>query len=278
VGRIRTIKPEFFQHSDLYDAEIETQLPLRLGFAGLWTCCDREGRFKWRPRELKLAILPYDDCDFSRVLHALATRGFVRKYASPTDENEFFGFIPSWKKHQFVNGKEPQSLIPEPPLLQHVDACATRESRVNDASITRGVKERKGKEEEDASVTRAEDDPEEPLSPEVVAQNVLGILGLSGMDLLLILTQVSKSEMAKGTTAEALRDRLVAAWTGFRKAQEEGELSEYAPGAKTFFGEAHWKDHNTWRWKKGCEPSMPVRSSTPDAAEMLLASRAGMTQ
>jgi hypothetical protein len=73
MGRIRTIKPEFFKHSGLFDGERETGLPLRLGFAGLWTCCDREGRFKWRPRELKLDALPYDECDFSLVLDALAS-------------------------------------------------------------------------------------------------------------------------------------------------------------------------------------------------------------
>jgi hypothetical protein len=147
MSRIRTIKPEFFKHSGLFDAEQETGLPLRVAYAGLWTCCDREGRFKWRPRDLKLDVLPYDDCDFSRVLDALATRGFVVKYASPTDENAFFGLIPSWKAHQFINNKEPQSQIPEPLSNLDVDACLTREKRVDDASSTRGVKERKGKEE-----------------------------------------------------------------------------------------------------------------------------------
>jgi hypothetical protein len=70
MARIRTIKPEFFRHADLYEAEKETGLPLRLAFAGLWTAADREGRFKWRPRELKLDCLPHDEVDF----HACLTR------------------------------------------------------------------------------------------------------------------------------------------------------------------------------------------------------------
>ena len=148
MGRIRTVKPEFFKHSVLFDAERETGLPLRLAYAGLWTCCDREGRFKWRPRELKLDVLPYDECDFSRVLDALATRGFVVKYASTTDEKEVFGFIPSWKDHQFINNKEPKSNIPEPTPNQYFDACVTRDPHVLDAFETRGVKEGKGKEVE----------------------------------------------------------------------------------------------------------------------------------
>lgn len=138
MGRIRTIKPEFFTHSGLFDAEQETHLPLRLAFAGLWTQCDREGRFKWRPRELKLAILPYDDCDFSRVLDALATRGFTVKYAS---ESETFGYIPSWKEHQYINNKEIASHIPNPIDCQQLDACSTRDERVTNANDTRGVKE-----------------------------------------------------------------------------------------------------------------------------------------
>jgi hypothetical protein len=82
MGRIRTIKPEFFTHEELFDLEEREGLPVRLAFIGLWTICDREGRFKWRPRSIKAQILPYDNVDFSRVLDALATRGFVVRYAS----------------------------------------------------------------------------------------------------------------------------------------------------------------------------------------------------
>ena len=81
MGRIRTIKPEFFLHYDLWLAESETGLPLRVFFAGLWTAADREGRFRWRPQQLKVKILPYDEVDISRVLDACVTRGFVVKYS-----------------------------------------------------------------------------------------------------------------------------------------------------------------------------------------------------
>ena len=150
MSRIRTIKPEFFKHEGLFDLELSSGLPVRLAFAGLWTCCDREGRFKWRPRSLKSEILPYDDCDFSRVLDALATRGFLVRYALPEEKNELFGFIPSWKSHQFVNNKEAKSDLPEPlePLwILDVDACGTREPRVSHANPDLAL--RKGKEGKD---------------------------------------------------------------------------------------------------------------------------------
>jgi hypothetical protein len=138
--RIRTIKPEFFTHDRLFDAEIETKLPLRLGYIGLWCAADREGRFRWEPRRLKALIFPYDKIDFARVLDALVTRGFIVKYGK---EDSFFGSIPSWRNHQVINNRERDSQLPEPPTDQKLnDACGTRAPRVDDA----GEEEGKGKE------------------------------------------------------------------------------------------------------------------------------------
>lgn len=111
MARIRTIKPEFFRHHDLYLAELESKLPLRVAFAGLWTAADREGRFKWSADALKLDCLPYDKIDFGRVLEELRTRGFITKYSTEIGE---YGFIPSWKNHQVINPHEAQSKIPDP--------------------------------------------------------------------------------------------------------------------------------------------------------------------
>jgi len=150
MARIRTIKPEFFRNHKLYTAEIEDNLPLRLAFAGLWTACDKEGRFKWVPEELKLDCLPFDNVDFSRVLDALWSRGYIEKYKS---KNEFFGFVPTWLDHQFVNNRETESVLPNP----WESEILTHEGRVLDASekLPRG-KERKGKDkgkDKDASKT-----------------------------------------------------------------------------------------------------------------------------
>lgn len=133
-ARIRTIKPEFFKHEDLYDAEQESGLPLRLAFAGLWTVCDKEGRFEWRPRALKIEVMPYDDVDFSRVLHALTTRGFIIRYRVGDKE---FGCVPSFGKHQVINNRESPSEIPEPPQAAEILTESTRAPRVNDACPTR---------------------------------------------------------------------------------------------------------------------------------------------
>lgn len=109
MARIRTVKPEFFRHEGLFEAEKETDLPLRLAFLGLLTVADREGRFRWRPRVLKLDVFPHDQMDFSPVLDALTTRGFLVRYMCGTEE---YGFIPTFKKHQHINNRERASELP----------------------------------------------------------------------------------------------------------------------------------------------------------------------
>jgi len=145
--RIRTIKPEFFHHEGLFEAELETKLPIRVAFAGLWCIADREGRFKWEPRRIGVQVLPYDGVDFSRVLDALATRAFVLKYRVG---DACFGFIPSFLKHQVINNRESQSILPDPegnieetPInTEEIDACPTRAPRDDHA----GQGEGKGRE------------------------------------------------------------------------------------------------------------------------------------
>lgn len=107
--RIRTVKPELFRHEPLFNAEKSEQLPLRLAFAGLFGCCDREGRFRWRPRQLKLDVLPYDEVDMESVLVALVKHGFLLKYEV---HGEYYGCIPSWHKHQHINQREAPSILP----------------------------------------------------------------------------------------------------------------------------------------------------------------------
>lgn len=122
MARIRTIKPEFFRHEELYEGEVATGLPLRIAFAGLWTVADREGRFPWRPRALKLDCMPYDQCDFAAVMDALASRGFVQKYEV---DGVLYGMVPGWLKHQVINQREAKSIIPEPSEGVHVQAHAS---------------------------------------------------------------------------------------------------------------------------------------------------------
>ncbi len=138
MARIRTIKPDFFRHEELYQAEIETGLPLRVAFAGMFTVSDREGRFKWKPKQLKFDVLPYDDLDFEEVLAALEKYDFIVRYVVDGKE---YGCIPTFTTHQVINNKESKSLLPEPPLEK------TRLLHDVNTSLTEGKgRERKGRE------------------------------------------------------------------------------------------------------------------------------------
>jgi len=107
--RIRTVKPEFFVHAEIADLERETGLPIRLAFIGLWCAADRDGRFKWDSRRLGVQILPYDNVDFETIMEALASRGFIEKYEV---DGRTYGWVPSFSRHQVINNREPDSLIP----------------------------------------------------------------------------------------------------------------------------------------------------------------------
>lgn len=133
MARIRTVKPELFRHEGLLDLEEETGLPIRLAFIALFTAVDRSGRFKWRPRSLKAEAMPMDDVDLSRVLDALATRGFVERY---TVDGVEYGCIPSWERHQSINNREAASELPAPPETQEKSDTSTRAPRVDDACPT----------------------------------------------------------------------------------------------------------------------------------------------
>lgn len=111
MKKMRPIKPAFIRDYDLFAAEQETGLPLRLAFAALLAIVDREGRFRWRSSELRVNCLPYDDIDFSRVLDTLVAGGLLVKYAC---DGEIYGHVPTFREHRVVNAMERASELPAP--------------------------------------------------------------------------------------------------------------------------------------------------------------------
>jgi uncharacterized phage protein (TIGR02220 family) len=256
--RIRTIKPEFFRHAELYDLEHASRLPIRLAFAGLWCACDRRGRFKWRPRELKIQILPYDDCDFSRVLDALTTRGFVVPYACPTRDDACsdasfepqFGWIPSFERHQVINNREKESELPDP-----CDATtSTRAPRVPHACPTPlNLDQEEGKGKEGKGTRKGKEQGSE------VAVRVLGFLNsktgsqfravethLKAIDARLSELGVDEAGILKMITRQVLL------W------KDNPKMSEFLR-PQTLFGKEKFQSYYDQR-------ELPVTSSTPNGS------------
>lgn len=109
MARIRSIKPEFFINDELAELDPLT----RLFYIGLWTQADREGRLQDRPRRLKAALVPYDDCDVEGMLSTLTDTGHIVRYDVGTER---FIQVQNFTRHQHVNIKESASTIPAPCL------------------------------------------------------------------------------------------------------------------------------------------------------------------
>lgn len=127
--RIRTVKPETFTDELLWDLSEETGLPLIQAYIGLWCYCDRDGKFEWRVRPLKLGILPYWHGDFEECLDTLHRAGRIVKY---TDGEKVYGMVRRFTEHQSINNREQKSVLPDP------DECRifAVSARVVDASLT----------------------------------------------------------------------------------------------------------------------------------------------
>jgi len=104
MARIRSVKPDFFRHEGLQDLEIANPGSYSMMvFAGLWGHCDSKGRFEWRPRQLKLDILPFLPFDMAATLDILERAGMVKRYSVDGKE---YGEVPTFAKHQRLSGKE----------------------------------------------------------------------------------------------------------------------------------------------------------------------------
>ncbi len=127
MARIRTIKPEFFTSEDV----ISLTPHARLLYVALWCEADREGRLKWKPQTFRIRYFPTDAVDIDEITTALIERGLVTLYG------DGLAYIPTFLRHQHINPRESQSILPSPE-----DASCTRRSRVSDTHVGR---ERKGR-------------------------------------------------------------------------------------------------------------------------------------
>lgn len=125
MARARNLKPGFFKNEELGELDpIE-----RLFFAGLWCLADCKGRLEYRPKRLKIEILPYDDdADIERIVINLDKSGFIRKYSV---QGEHYIEVINFAKHQnpHKNERDKGSEIPDPPKVsaQPIDITKDRD-------------------------------------------------------------------------------------------------------------------------------------------------------
>lgn len=111
MGRIRTIKPEFFRSRSLARCPVGA----RLTFAGLWTEADDHGRGVADPRILKGALWALDDgvthLHVSAHLDVLAETGHIQLYEHDGDT---YYEIAKWSEHQAAAYRRGDAKYPQP--------------------------------------------------------------------------------------------------------------------------------------------------------------------
>mgnify|MGYP003642168228 CR=1 FL=1 len=99
MARIRTVKPEFFQHEEI------GALPFaaRLLAIGLMQIADGHGRLRWVPKQIEAHVFPWDDIDLEPLAVGLESVGILVRYEV---DGRSFGAFPNFRKHQRITGKE----------------------------------------------------------------------------------------------------------------------------------------------------------------------------
>lgn len=104
MARIRSHKPSIFRHEELQDLEAANPgASCMLVFMAVWGHCDNQGVFEYRPRQLKLDILPFLPFDMAATLRLLVDAGFIRVFEAGGKQ---YGFIASFCGHQRITGDE----------------------------------------------------------------------------------------------------------------------------------------------------------------------------
>lgn len=78
---------------------------IMLTFSGLWSLCDNQGVFLYKPRSIKLDILPFLKFKMEDTLSVLVQNNLIKIF---THESEQYGYIPTFLTHQRLTSKEVQ--------------------------------------------------------------------------------------------------------------------------------------------------------------------------
>lgn len=156
MGRIRTIKPEFFRSRSLARCPVAA----RLTFAGLWTEADDHGRGVADPRIIKGALWALEDDvthqHVSAHLRVLAETGHIRLYEVA---GETYYEVANWDRHQAAAYRRGEPKHPAPDgYLDDVSHDDVQESAAGTQESAGREQGREGKGEDDATSSRTRSD------------------------------------------------------------------------------------------------------------------------
>jgi hypothetical protein len=102
MAHIRHIKPEYAVHEVVNEMSISA----RYAEQNSWCHADKYGRFEWKPKTLKLKVLPFDIVDFESLMLEWVKFGFCERYEV---DGQFYGRFINWEKHQYIGNREKDS-------------------------------------------------------------------------------------------------------------------------------------------------------------------------
>lgn len=103
MARIRSVHPGLFT-----DEAFVSLSPLaRVLLVGLWTECDDQGIFEWKPITIKMRLLPVDNVDVSTILAEFPAANLVRKF---THGGREYGAVRNFCRYQ--RPKKPKCIHP----------------------------------------------------------------------------------------------------------------------------------------------------------------------
>lgn len=100
MARIRSIHPGFFTD----EAAVTLSPFARLLLIGIWTECDDQGAFEWKPVTLKMRLLPVDNVDVAELLEELSAANVVMRYEH---RGKYYGLVRNFRLYQ--RPKKPNS-------------------------------------------------------------------------------------------------------------------------------------------------------------------------
>lgn len=163
MARIRSIHPGIFTD----EIFVTLSMPARVLLIGIWTECDDEGAFEWKPISLKMRIMPVDNVDIPALLEELEACNIVKKY---TVDGRHYGAVRNFCRYQ--RPKYPKSLYPMPAELRSY--VASREAiggidRVEGGGVPRNAEippqmERSGEEDGEERREEKKKDSDSPTS------------------------------------------------------------------------------------------------------------------
>lgn len=106
MARIRSVHPGLFTDEAFVQLDAQAQILL----IGLWTQADDNGVFEWKPRTLKMRLLPATRVDVEAVLAKLERGDFIRRIEVG---GRGFGLVRNFGRYQ--KPKKPSYVHPLPP-------------------------------------------------------------------------------------------------------------------------------------------------------------------